>query len=344
VIRVLAGTISRTHPDVLAAHLKTMLWQRVPGAQIDLCYIDDNDDEASSELLRSEAARTIPAGERGDAEYSVDEGTHRWNELAFHRLAREKQRLLDLAVEERYDYVWLVDSDLLCGPDTLASLLAARKPLVSAVFWTRWEPTQPELPQVWQRHPYGFDAAGWTASEFLGAMRAHKLVKVRGLGACTLIDVGALRAGLGFWPLVPGLPSGGMWQGEDRHFCVRAERLHIDMFADAWPEVWHCYRPSQRAQIPEVLKHLARKAPAKRPDGTLVSLTIEPLEDARLAGHLEHVRGALGSLPVLAEIDEAARELAPGKSRIIRARFPDGAERALRIRLISARDGRTLGA
>lgn len=343
-IRILAGTCVRTDPEVLAAHLQTMRWQHAPNATVDLVYIDDNDDAESSELLRSEATRTLPAGERDEAAtYEVGERTHEWSIPAFYRLAREKQRLLDLAIEEGYDYVWLVDSDLLCAPDTLTSLLESKRDVVSAVFWTRWQPEDPMLPQVWVRHPYGFDGAGWSSEEFLDALRSHQLVQVRGLGACTLIRTSALKHGNGFWPLLDDLPAGGMWQGEDRHFCVRAEKLHTKLHADAWPEVWHAYRPSDRARISEVLKHLSRKAPKKRVESTLVSCTIEPLEDMRLYSHVEHVRGALGSLRLLPELKDAAMTLRAGDAKIVRATFPNGEKRTLRIKLVSYRDARALG-
>src|SRR5690606_38605817 len=121
-----------------------------------------------SAILASEG-ETLRAGDREDAQYTVAEHTHEWNIPAFHRLAREKQRLLDRARDGGYDAIWLVDSDLLCAADTLRSLVASGKEIVSAVFWTQWTPGDPALPQVWQTHPYGFDGAGWSGDRFLRA-------------------------------------------------------------------------------------------------------------------------------------------------------------------------------
>jgi hypothetical protein len=314
--RILVGCIVRQHPETLKAHLETLQWQEV-NADIEYLFIDDNDDPESTSLLESvPGARVERAAERGEAVYAVSEHTHEWNVPSFHRLGREKQRILGRAVEAGYDAVWLVDSDLLCSPDTLRSLLATGKEIVSAVFWTQWSPTDPPLPQVWQAHPYGFDGAGWTSTSFLSALESRSLVRVRGLGACTLIRSEALRRGAAFWPLLTDLPSEGMWQGEDRHFCVRAERAHIEMYADAWPRVEHVYRPSYRESIPAVMEGLRQEG------REYVSITLEPCEEPGLAQHLEHVRGAAGRLPVLPDIAEAVASMKVGESRFVRVAFP----------------------
>jgi hypothetical protein len=82
------------------------------------------------------------------------------------------------------------------------------------------------------------------------------VVHVYGQGACTLIRREALMRGVSFAP-VPGNTGPGLMQGEDRHFCIRAEAMHIKMVADAWPDIFHIYhRPEDEALIPEMQKRL----------------------------------------------------------------------------------------
>ena len=322
-MRILVGGCVRQAPEVLRAHLQTLQWQRLPqGVSLSFYFVDDNLDNESSELLASvEGACVLPATERPDgAEYSTHEGGHSWTIPTFYHLAVQKQRLLEIALLQNFDAVLLVDSDLLLAPDTLTSLLATEKEVVSGVFWTSWGATDAPLPQVWTTHPYGFDGAGWTTHTFLRDLRNRSLVRVRGLGACTLIRTNALRRGAAFWPLVPGLPEWGMWQGEDRHFCVRAERQHIELWADAWPQIYHVYRPSDRTHCNDVIAQLAIE-PAII-DGTYVSLIVEPCEEPQLALHKEHIRGRIGSLPLLPDIEDAVREMRVGDSRFVRAHFP----------------------
>lgn len=346
-MRVLIASVVRQEPDVLAAHLRCLKGQRLRGRVYpDLLYLVDADGEhvtETREMLADAGAEVWMTGPRPEgAAYAVSSQTHHWAEPTFHFLGREKDRILDHARERCYDAVLLVDSDLLLGAETLQSLLDADKPVCSAVFWTAWQPGEQPLPQVWQRHPYGFDGGGWSAPGFLAALGGCGLVRVRGLGACTLIRREALVRGVSFAP-VEGLPSGGMWQGEDRHFCVRAERLHVELWADAWPRVWHCYRPEDRTEIPARAEELLAMPEGAPLPGDLVSLRLESLDVPRLHAHGEFLRGRLGTLPTPREVERAVADLTPGRAAFVPLRFPAdwpvraGEETTLRVTLLGVR-------
>lgn len=341
-MKILIASVVRQEEDVFRAHLACLRAQRLRGVETAFLYILDTSAPNWQQLVEvamSEGALTLPSGPRPEgADYAVTSETHYWAEPTFVFLGREKDRILNYALTEGYDGVFLVDSDLLCGAETLQSLVDTGKDVVSAVFWTSWAPQDEPLPQVWQRHPYGFDAAGWTASDFLGRLRGHSLLRVRGLGACTLVLRNALERGASFAP-VDGLPHGGMWQGEDRHFCIRAERLHIPMYADAWPRVWHCYRPEQRVELQQRVEELTSVSEGR----TEVSISLETLDVPQLHAHREHLRGPLSALPVLPEIRETLATLPSGGSAFVTARFPAswpvraGEETTLRVTLLDAR-------
>lgn len=344
--RILVASCVRQDPEVLRAHLQTLAWQRLPqGVSVSYAFVDDNSEAESSTVLRSFEGATIfaPTARPEGASYEVSESGHSWSVPTFYHLATQKQRLLDLTLAEHFDATFVVDSDLLLAPDTLASLIATEKEVVSGVFWTSWSGGDAPLPQVWTTHPYGFDGAGWTTHTFLSALRRRELVRVHGLGAATLIRASAIRRGASF-SLVDGLPSWGMWQGEDRHFCVNAERRHIELYADAWPQIFHIYRPSDRAHIPDVLSQLEPGSDAPPQEGAWVSLKIEPCEEPNLALHREHIRGRLGSLPLLPDIEDAVREMRISDSRFVRAYFPAetpieeyrGKAKLLKVTLVSA--------
>ena len=347
-LRILAGSCVRQHPDILKAHLACLKWQ-TGKYDIDLAFVDDNDNAESSALLKDAAKYVLPADPKPQgAEYSVTSVTHNWTEPLFHWLAREKQKLLDLAKKERYDALLLVDSDLLISPDTLDSLWNTKKDVVSGVFYTKWQPDSPPLPQVWLQHPYNLNGMGMEQHEFLGRLANRQVVRVGGLGACTLIRAAVLDR-VAYWPLVEGLPQGGMWQGEDRHFCVRAQRNHVELWADAWPDIWHCYRPEDRTKLRawqimlEGLPDFCVESTAEGPHvGSLVSFSLEPLEEPQLAGYQEHVRGRLGAIRMLPQIDDELSTMRAGDERIIRLRFPTyydvpnyrGQSRLVRIKLL----------
>lgn len=343
-MKILAGAVVRQQPVVLRAYLETLRAQ-VGDFKLDFAFVDDCDDPDSKMMLML-AGKVFQAGpkEHG-SEYAVDETTHRWTLPLFAWLAKEKQRLIDYARDNNYDAIFIVDSDLILAPDTLASLVATQKDVVSAVFHTKWTPDSPPLPQVWLAHPYEFQGMGREAHEFLGDIAERKLVRVAGLGACTLIRSGVFDR-IAYWPLLEGLPTGGMWQGEDRHFCVRAQRNHVELWADAWPDVFHCYRPSDIPNLSSVREKLSASKIGHPGTGDLVSFTIQPLEEPNMAGYVEHVRGRLGCIRVLPEIENALLNMSAGQDRIIKVRFPmyypmqeyRGNTKLFRIKLLGIRD------
>ena len=329
-MKILAGASVRQNSKVLAAHLETMEWQTTSeDVQVDLCYVndldpDDEDYKEASDVLFNSGARVLntniherPSG----AEYVVASDTHHWQEPTFYWLAQQKQKLLDLAVEEEYDAVFLVDTDLLLSPDTLQSLIHAEVPIVSAVFWTSWNTGIAPLPQVWLQHPYGFDGSRIKEPDFLRRLQRRELLPVRGLGACTLIQTEALQS-VCYWPYLEGLPTGGMWQGEDRTFCVRANNAHIPLFGDAWPDIAHIYRPEDIESIPDWMEYLSLPQPTTVTYGNYVNFTVEPLEEPALHGKKLHIRGRFGQLKILPEIEYDLMDLSVGQSCITRLHFP----------------------
>jgi hypothetical protein len=158
----------------------------------------------------------------------------------------------------------------------------------------------------------------------------RQAIRVFGQGACTLIRKRALDAGVSFAP-VPGNTGAGLMQGEDRHFCIRAEQLHLDMIADGWPDIFHIYhRPEDEALIPEMLGRLQREewSPVSGTHvspvlGDLVSLelyTLEPVQ-AQMYAPTQHVRGRIGQVVLHPELEQALLSMERGETRIVRVHF-----------------------
>lgn len=282
-----------------------------------------------------------PVGDYGEAAE-----TRQWSKSAFGRMAELKNRLLQYALDQMFDFVWLLDADVMCDPGTLQSLLdtaghddwllneSRRLPIVAGVYWTRWQRRQPDStdvvhagPQVWLTHPYGLHGKGWTEGEFRAALVGRRRVVVGGLGACTLIPRQALLHGVSFarYDVLPDV--GGMSEGEDRHFCAWAAAKHVPLVADAWPDIWHAYHPHEYSELASRVAALDY-TPAAPHVGDLVSAKIEMLEPipdgaGRLMGGITRwVRGTLGALPVLPQIRETLGTLSPGQSRLVKLHFP----------------------
>ncbi len=305
-IKILCGASVRKPDHIFDAHRKTLAWQVLPpDVQVDYYHIKDD----------------APTEDFDDN----NEITHKWELSAFERVAKNKQKIFDKAVKQNYDYVWICDADLLLDHYTLWSLLSAEQQITAAVYWTRWQPRQPAMPQVWLRHPYQLDGRGMDGGEFRSALILRGLQRVWGLGACMLVSTDVLgNKKVRYSPLLPELVKvGGMMAGEDRTFCTLAERFHIKMYADAWPDIHHIYRPSDAEDIPKLLEkmEIQHKNQALRPFyGDLISLVIDPLEDVNM-GKMS-VRGRLGQLKLLPELEAAVKDMRRGEKRLLYLNFP----------------------
>ena len=336
---ILVASVVRKPPEVLEAWLTTLAWQQFRQS-VDVTFAlianfadaDPFKDAAMAVLAKANVpVEEIPAplGDYGDTA-----ATRAWTANSFVRMAELKNRLIQRALDAKVDYLFLIDADVLCDPYTVQSLLDADAPIVSAVYWTNWQRALPGAadfvhagPQVWLRHPYHLNDERYTESEFRARLIERKRTRVRGLGACTLIRADALASGVNF-SRVDALPPGPMSEGEDRHFCARAQRLHIPMVAEPWPDVYHAYHPAEYPDIPQQLQRLGEVHPERPVLGTLVNIKIEPLEpvmDAlgrQMMLSPKYVRGRLGVLPVLPQIEEEVAKLSVGESAIIRVMYP----------------------
>lgn len=344
-MRILIGAVTNTEAIILQAHLKALVAQELPShVEVDYWFIADPDlSEDSLQLFKDHDMPVDFAGPKPlDAEYAVSEETHHWNKPTFYWLGQQKQRILERG--KGYDAVFMCDTDLIMDAGTLASLINTNKDIVSAVFWTKWSPEMPSLPQVWMEQPYEMQGKGLEAHEHLENAATRQLWKVGGLGACTLIKSSTLNR-VAYSPPLSGLPEDGMWQGEDRSFCIRAQRAHIDLWADGWPSVFHVYRPSDIPKIPVVERNLFESRRNLPRPGDYVSARLTPVEEGHLAGWCLHYRGRLGSDKLLRGLDNALGQGATGDSRFIQIKFPiwwevaeyRGATKTIRVEILDVR-------
>jgi GT2 family glycosyltransferase len=256
---VLVGSPVNQKPAILTEFLRSLAELYISGMSLDFAFVDDNQNPDSSAMLagfRRDGSRVFilesSAGtaEARGGEYVCDDQTHRWSEDLVWRVAAHKDRMIRLALESDYDYLFLVDSDLVLHPDTVRHLITCGKPIVSEVFWTQWQPDSSPLPQVWLRDQYTLfeHARGERVPEeeaqariqaFLECLKTPGLYEVGGLGACTLISREALQKGVSFREV----PNVSFW-GEDRHFCIRASALGLRLYVDTCYPAYHVYRES----------------------------------------------------------------------------------------------------
>jgi hypothetical protein len=335
---IVVGSPVRKPKAILAAWLQSLAWQVRPrNVQLYHLFIDDGCDPEARALLDEFVAQyggTVGSASSGSGDFSDQGPTHQWTESAMNRVGVIKDQILAFARQNRAEAVWLVDADLILDPMTLSSLWSVPEQITSAVYWTRW--TQPKDdhppihagPQVWLQHPYGLQGMGMEEWEFRHRLVHRQLTEVAGLGACTLIRRDALMKGVAFAPW-PGNTMGGIGLGEDRHFCLRAEALHLKLWADPWPDIFHIYhRPDDEALIPEMMERIRPWPETLRPldIGDLVSLELHALEPVATQHGPQYVptqfvRGRLGTLSLHPEIEDVILSMQRGEVRVVPTHF-----------------------
>jgi GT2 family glycosyltransferase len=256
--RVVVGSPVHQKPAILREFMNALSQQDVEGLQVDHVFVDDNRDPASSALLREFADAvprvTVVPVSAPDA-YVCDEVTHHWTESLIWKVAEFKDAIIEHALEQGHDSLFLIDSDLVLHPRTLRHLVSRDCDVVSEVFWTRWQPDAVELPQVWVQDTYDLVPKGRgeelsleetqrRINLVLGQLRTPGLYKVGGLGACTMISRRALELGARFREI----PNLSFW-GEDRHFCIRAAALGLELYADTELPPLHLYRDEDLSRV-----------------------------------------------------------------------------------------------
>ena len=338
--KVLVASLLRKPLEVVEKLVETIQWQETE-AEVTVWLVPNYGTEGTPNLDALPEGWVQPEVEAPEDGYGEHVNTRAWTAEAWHRIGALKDEILKQALTDGYDYVWLLDADVMCDPMTLQSMLDCETPIVSAVYWTKWrkpnpEDTQPNpsMPQVWLKHPYQMSDNLTTQAEFYAKLAKRQKISVGGLGACTLISAEAIRKGASF-ASVGTLEAGPMADGEDRHFCLRAASLHIPLVADAWPDIWHAYHPSEYSQLDQRVQWIGIDDGPHRPEiGNSISATLRMLEPAaNQNGQLQMVakqwvRGRLGAMKLMPEYEEALLDMGVRETRVIKVDFPEHHEYA----------------
>ena len=341
--RIVVGTTCRKPLEILKAHLASLDYQDLPTNTVMIpVMVPDfapDQQDAQQYLFQwvNERGGTLLQGvPAGTPDFSDAAGlpSHQWGQSAMARVGANKNKIIQFAIEAQADYLLFCDSDLILDRTTVASLLASDKHVVTGVYWTKWTNQTTETgrvdagPQVWLQHPYTLEGRGMDAAEFRQKLLNRELTRVWGFGALTLLSRKVLEAGLNF-DYLPDVPLTGLLAGEDRHFCIRAERMHIDAWADCWPDCFHIYHAATDIpKIPAMLARLGAVHPQQPALGDLVSVRIRALEPIMVGpGRMQHIgpqwlRGRIGQMAILPEIEEAIYGLSRGQTATITVHFP----------------------
>jgi len=265
-LRILIGSPVRQKPKILSEFLQSLNRLDSNNICFDYYFVDDNTEINSSKLLKefsSNCATKViidnPTKSKKN-DYICNETTHFWSESAIWKVANFKENIIHYSIKHDYDYLFLIDSDLVLHPFTIQQLLLANKDIISNIFWTKFSPQTHLVPQIWLYDSFSFyklapneilseDEKTQKSLDYYKTLLTPGVYPVGGLGACTLISKKALRKGVSFKKM-----NNLSLSGEDRHFCVRALALGFELFVDTHHPAYHIYRESNLAGVSDYIQ------------------------------------------------------------------------------------------
>ncbi|NGX37569.1 MAG: hypothetical protein K1000chlam2_00725 [Chlamydiae bacterium] len=310
--KILLGSPVRQKPAILEEFLASLDRLEQKNYSLDYYFIDDNDSPISKKLLqdfsdkKKEKCAIYHPDRSHTKSYNCDECSHHWSETNVWKVAAFKDQMIQYAREQGYDFLFLIDSDLVLHPRTVDQLIRAKKDIVANIFWTQWQSNQVFLPSAWLMDQYvqcdlkreekiSGEEAKNRAFTFLDQLKKPGVHEVGGLCGCTLINKSSLKKEISF----KEIKNVTLW-GEDRHFCIRAAALGLSLHIDTHYPAYHIYRESELAGV-EAFK---RQCQFGTPKLTL-AMIVKNEADRYLERVLESVRPFINEAVI---IDDASTD------------------------------------
>lgn len=248
--KILVGSPVRQKSSILREFLLGLEEVEKGQHQVTYYFVDDNTEATSSELLREFAQNNDVIIKKGTELYNEDAHyeEHVWHAANLGRITVYKNEMISHCIANEFDYLFLIDSDIVIDKKCMLQLLSDKVDIVSNVFWTQWRKNGILTPQCFWipdiyiqdkafNVPMTFEEAHAIRMDMVEKLKKPGIYKVDGLGACTMISRRALEMGVSFKE-IPNLRI----PGEDRPFCIRAGALGIDLYMDSNYPAYHINR------------------------------------------------------------------------------------------------------
>lgn len=256
-MKVLIGCSVYQKPKILKEFLISLKELEIDNIEVSYIFINDNVNLESSSMLydfkkdidkskNEERVRIIKSNFK--SLYICDENKHKWNQTLAKKLSLFKNLIIEEFKKLDFDYLFLVDSDLIFNKRTLKKLLDNNKEIVANIYWTKWDKEEGYKPQVWLKDNYklyNLDIGerideldkSYREKDFIEMLKKKGLYKVGGVAGAILLSIEAINKGVNF-DLIYNLS----YLREDRHFSIRVAALGLDLYVDTTYPALHLYR------------------------------------------------------------------------------------------------------
>lgn len=252
-LKVLIASCIRQDPDVLNMFLKYLFKMDTSSLDVGYFFIDDNVNKDSSDILKDYANEYDNVNLFVNDEFVIDHvyKNHVWTLGLLEKIAYLKNKAIDYCIDNNYDYIFFIDSDIIAHQYLIKHLLSTKKDIVSTVLWSKWDGCEQEYPNAWLYDDIItndinniYDGAYNTSDSFLDALRVPGIYKVGYTGACYLISRKTLLKGINYTSIY-----NVNLIGEDRHFCIKAAVHDIDIFVDTNYPAYHIYNENDLTNL-----------------------------------------------------------------------------------------------
>lgn len=246
--KILFGTPVRVKNTVLKEFLQGLEDIEKGNNEVSYYFVDDNVDSLSSDLLQSFAKRNDTIIKKGTELFQTNDNYdgHNWKFETLAKVTVYKNTIIQYCIDNNYDYLFLIDSDIVLDKRSLLQLLSDDVEIVSNVFWNQWKENGTLTPQCFWMPDIYIQESSWNTMrpfseshkmkmDVVEQMKTPGLYSVDGTGACTLIKREALEKGVNFTE-IPNVKL----LGEDRPFCIRAGALGYTLYMDTHYPAYHC--------------------------------------------------------------------------------------------------------
>ena len=223
--KVLITAPLRQEPHIFKEYRESISRLVIPdGVTVGTFYVVNDCPEIIPCLYPEDQYITFDTGES----YSKTRNDHIWSDSNMRTMETLRNKTIQYALDNGYDYWFSVDTDLVLHPLTLQTLLNADKDIVSEIFWS----TSKDI-HTW--------CNAWLCDQGSGMLQEwHNpgLYPCGMTGACTLVKRHVLESGVDYTH-IPNIERA--LYGEDRHFCVRAAVHGFELWVDTHYPATHLY-------------------------------------------------------------------------------------------------------